>query len=115
MSYTYSYETGTGTVVDPSTLPFDYDTGIGTVANASRRSNESSRDRNIGTGLRFAPTDIVTLLVANPKTPGKANYDRWESGYASGRTVAETIRLGVTYGDIRYDVARGFVRVDATN
>ncbi len=114
MSYTYSYETGIGSTVDPSSLPFDYDIGIGTVA-TSRRSNGSKRDRNLGTGLRFAPTDVVTLLVANPKTPGKANYDRWERGYASGRTVAETVRLGVTYGDIRYDVARGFVRVDAAN
>lgn len=60
----------------------------------------------------FDPTAVVTVLVANPKKPGSATHARWNAGYASGKTVAQTIADGVTMGDIKYDVAHGFVRVE---
>ena len=104
----------------PTPLAFGPGTGV-TFAEflASKRSAPRARVGRAAAGTTarvnspFAPDAIVTLLVENPKKPGNKNWERWEAGYKTGRTVAETVRLGVTMGDIKYDVEHGFVRVDA--
>lgn len=62
---------------------------------------------------KFGPDAVLTLLCdGNPKKPGCKGWHRWEAGYASGKTVAQTIKDGVLMADIKYDIAHGFVRVD---
>lgn len=75
----------------------------------------TTRSRTAGTVI--VDTDVITLLVSNPKTPGKKNHARWEAGYATGRSVKNTLAVtgGPTLGDIRWDIEHGYIRVGAPN
>lgn len=53
---------------------------------------------------------IAYVAPANPKKPGSATHGRW-GNYAVGRTLAEVKRLGTTAADIRWDLARGLIKV----
>jgi hypothetical protein len=62
---------------------------------------------------KFADTAKITVLAkTNPKTPKTASYDRFKLYYRKGcKTVADALKLGITRGDIRWDVAHGFIAV----
>ena len=53
---------------------------------------------------------VVTYVAPNPKKPGTATHDRYERGYRIGRTLDQCVEAGVTRGDIRWDLDRGFIR-----
>lgn len=59
----------------------------------------------------FAPTAVITVLVANPKKPGSASHKRFAL-YVSGQSVAEAIASGVTMADLKWDAAHKFIKVD---
>ena len=55
--------------------------------------------------------DVVVLLVSeNPKKPGSKSAQRFE-GYKTGLTRQQTLKAGLTGGDIRWDVAHGHIRL----
>ena len=74
------------------------------------KANKQPADTSIRAGaLRYAMTDIVTLLVdANPKRGASA--DRF-AGYKSGQTVAEALAAGLKRADIVWDAGRGYISV----
>ena len=91
--------------------------GLRTIVPMLYGQTEKAQQKNPAATVRrnapFPGDHVVTLLGPCPKTPGKNNYARWMAGYSTGKTVSETIRDGVTMGDIKYDVEHGYVRVDA--
>ena len=49
--------------------------------------------------------------MTNPKTPGKACYDRYQS-YKHATNPAESFEMGGTRADLKYDINRGFAFVE---
>jgi hypothetical protein len=62
--------------------------------------------------LRNIPHDArITWTMTNPKTPGKACYDRYQS-YKHATNPAESFEMGGTRADLKYDINRGFAFVE---
>ena len=52
----------------------------------------------------------VEFLQDNPKQPTSMSYARYEK-YKAAKTIEEYFQLGGTRGDIKYDTARGYMRI----
>jgi hypothetical protein len=61
---------------------------------------------------KYASTDIITVLVANPKKPGCKGWHRWNASYASGKTVAQFIADGGLVADLDWDIRHKFIKVE---
>lgn len=55
---------------------------------------------------------VIEYVAPNPKKPGSATHTRF-ANYAVGLTLAQVKALGVTAGDILWDLPRGFIRIAA--
>lgn len=59
----------------------------------------------------YADDMVITVIVAaNPKRPGKKNWDRFQL-YYTHKTVGEFIAAGGHRGDLKWDVERKFITV----
>lgn len=54
---------------------------------------------------------IITSIVPNPKSPGSKAHARYAL-YTEGMTVQQYLVAGGESSDIRYDVNRGYIKVD---
>jgi hypothetical protein len=63
-----------------------------------------------GGSVASTDTRTITYVAENPKKPGSASYDRFAL-YAVGDKVMDAIAKGVTSGDIRWDLERGFIKL----
>lgn len=64
-----------------------------------------------GTVVELTPTKKINKLVTeNPKRPGTTAFDRF-TPYISGMTVEQALAAGVKRGDIRWDVAHGYIEL----
>lgn len=65
--------------------------------------------------LRPAVSDPrrVTYVAPNPKRPGSASYDRFQLWHI-GVTVDDYLNAGGRREDVRYDVKRGFVKLESS-
>jgi hypothetical protein len=62
-------------------------------------------------GGPFKPDAKITVLAApNPKRPGSAARQRF-AAYRTGMSVAQALRAGVWYGDMRYDTKHRYIRI----
>jgi hypothetical protein len=56
---------------------------------------------------------LKVLATNNPKRAGSSAYDRFEGYFKDGiETVNDALDAGLTMGDIKYDIAHGFIEVD---
>ena len=81
-------------------------------AERAARPPKEPADKSIKAGeLRYAMTDIVTLLVTeNPKRGASA--ERF-ANYVSGQTVEQALAAGLKRADIVWDIGRGYISVAA--
>jgi len=54
---------------------------------------------------------IIVHVQPNPKRPGAAAHARYEA-YEVGISVSEAMRRGVTVADVKYDLSRGYIRLE---
>ncbi len=57
-----------------------------------------------------ADAKLTVLVEDNPKKEGSATRERFEH-YFGSKTVGEYLEKGGTYGDIAYDIPRGYVAI----
>jgi hypothetical protein len=53
-------------------------------------------------------TAVITVLTANPKKPGSKTWYRFQM-YQTGMTVVQALAAGIEMGDVRWDLAHGFI------
>jgi hypothetical protein len=63
-----------------------------------------------GPAPEYADTQVITLLVANPKRPGSKAFARY-ANYKDGMTVAQALAAGLTREDFRWDVEKGHIAI----
>ena len=59
----------------------------------------------------YSDDSVITVLVANPKRPNTASYDRFAL-YTVGITVGEFIAKGGRRADLAWDAKHAFISVD---
>lgn len=68
------------------------------------------KPRNSGSKAFPAEAKITMLAEKNPKRPSSKAYQRFEL-YAKAKTVKDFIAAGGTYGDLRFDSEKGFIKI----
>lgn len=58
----------------------------------------------------YSDAAILTHVAPNPKKPGSSTHGRW-ANYVVGESLGAARRRGTTAADIRWDLARGLIRV----
>lgn len=71
---------------------------------------ESSKPKSGGSRGLHRTTDIVTVLVPNPKRPGSLTHARFEL-YKTGQTVGEFLAAGGRRVDLKWDEEHKFVSI----
>jgi hypothetical protein len=93
----------------------DYGTEILVPPSVNQRRASSRATVSTATVVaKIDPTARLSVLVANPKKAGSATFERFAK-YIDGATVADSLKNGVLSGDIRWDLAHGFIRIDPIN
>lgn len=63
-----------------------------------------------GRRAREADTEVIAVLVANPKRPGSLSFARFAI-YTTGITVGEFLERGGRRADLKWDADHGFIRI----
>ena len=89
------------------------ETVVAKATKAVAAATGEKKEKKIGI-RKFKDEQIVTLLVDyNPKRAGSASNLRFEN-YEDGATVADTLKAGVTSGDLSWDVEHGLIKIADT-
>lgn len=64
--------------------------------------------------MRYDNNTSIFIDKDNPKKVGSAAYDRFEL-YKEARTIGQAKKMGATSEDIRFDTARGYIKLNTTN
>lgn len=99
-AYTGEYESGapgmTAAQIAGDTPPALPETGAG--------------DKAPGRRAREADTDVIAVLVPNPKRPNSLSFARFAI-YSTGITVAEFLERGGRRADLKWDADHEFIRL----
>lgn len=79
-------------------------------ARARAASSPTPRPATEVASRSWRPSDVIVDVVANPKRPGSASYDRF-AHWRVGETIQQAMDRGITKGDVAWDMQRGFVTV----
>jgi len=86
------------------------ETVVAKATKAVAAATGEKKEKKIGI-RKFKDEQVVTLLVDyNPKRAGSASNLRFEN-YEDGATVADTLKAGVTSGDLSWDVEHGLIKI----
>ena len=73
-----------------------------------RKEKEEKKRQRLG--IMFPLDTPVEFLQNNPKSSKSMSYTRYEN-YKHAKNMGEYFQLGGTRGDIKYDVAKGYMRI----
>lgn len=73
-------------------------------------SDEGAGDKAPGRRAREADTDVIAVLVPNPKRPNSLSFARFAI-YTTGITVAEFLARGGRRADLKWDADHEFIRL----
>lgn len=79
-------------------------------APAEQQPEGAGEEKPAGRRAREADTDVIAVLVPNPKRPNSLSFARFAI-YTTGITVAEFLAKGGRRADLKWDTDHDFIRI----
>lgn len=79
-------------------------------APAEQQPEGAGEEKPAGRRAREADTDVIAVLVPNPKRPNSLSFARFAI-YTTGITVAEFLAKGGRRADLKWDADHEFIRI----